>query len=290
LEALTPDSWAELEFSDGTSLSLAGQSAVTVSVIEGQKVIRVREGQLSIDAAKQPAGRPLRVITPSAEAEVLGTQFNVKADEFSARFVVNEGLVRVTRLADGQVEEVAADQVVVAALERNTEFSAAPRRAFVETWKSQLPRDQLQGRWEPQPAGLRAIPHLWKGDTNDPVTPVLLYSAVLDPSKGTLPPVRLAGGTRVVVRGKIDRAESIHLGFGTNRRRGGFVGKYSLPGGIKATPNKDGRFELDLSLEDFKPTRKRFPSSPVGHEIDWLWVQTVKVDAGLVVESVELKR
>ena len=295
LETVTPDSWAEIAFPDGTSVSLAGQSQLSLAIVDDQKVLRLREGNLSIEAAKQDPERPLRVITPSAEAEVLGTQFNVKANAFSARFVVNEGLVRVKRLADGLVEDVAADEVVVAALERDTEFTATSRREFVEIWQSVLPRDQLQGQWEPaqdatRPGGLRATPHLWSGEPSEPVPPVLLYSAVFDPSAGRLPPVRLAESARLLVRGRIEREGQLHIGFGTNRRRGGFIGKYQVPGGLAVSPDEGGRFEIELDLHAFKRVRDRFPLSPIGHEMDWLWIQTVKKDVGLVVERVELNR
>jgi hypothetical protein len=134
------------------------------------------------------------------------------------------------------------------------------------------------------------MPHLWEGDPGEPREPILLYTAVLDPSAGRSPPVRLGEGTRVVVRGRLDREHRIDVGFGTNRARGGPVGKYAVPNGVNVRPIGDERFELILALEDFKPTRKHFPISPVGQEVDWLWIQTVKVDAGLVVESVELTK
>jgi len=294
LETLSPESWAEVEFADGTSVSLAGHSSLAVSLTEGRKVLRLREGNLSIEAARQPDGFPLKVVTPSAEAEVLGTQFNVTANEFSARFAVNEGLVRVTRLADGKVEEVAAEEMVVAALEQGTDFTASPRRAFVESWKSELPRDQLQGQWEPgdasEPGGLRAMPHLWKGDRGQRENPVLLYTAVLDPSAGRRPPLQLSEETRLTVRGRLDRKHRINIGFGTNRTRGGPVAKYSLADGVEVSPNANGRFSLELELGIFRPTREHFPEPLAGQEVDWLWIQTVKVDAGLVIESVELAR
>ena len=100
--------------------------------------------------------------------------------------------------------------------------------------------------------------------------------------------MRLATGTRLIVRGRLDREQRVDVGFGTNRTRGGPVGKYSVPHGVKVDPDVDGRFQFELVLDDFEPTRDRFPSLPVGHEVDWLWIQTVKVDAGLVIESVEL--
>ena len=294
LETLAPDSSAEVEFTDGSSISLAGHSSIAISQVDGQKILRLPQGNLSIEAAKQPIGLPMRIVTPSAQAEVLGTQFNVAADEFSARFVVNEGLVRVTRLADGKVEEVAAEEMVVAALEQGTDFTASPRRAFVESWKSELPRDRLQGQWESGSTSnsgcLRAMPHLWKGERGLREEPVLLYTAVLDPSAGRRPPLRLSEKTRLTIRGRLDREHRIDVGFGTNRTRGGPVAKYAVNNGIVVGPDEDGRFSVELDLATFQPMREHFPDSLAGQEVDWLWIQTVKVDAGLVIESVELAR
>jgi ferric-dicitrate binding protein FerR (iron transport regulator) len=288
LETLTPDSSIELAFDDGTTLVLSGQSVLMISLVENQKVLRLRQGNLSVQAEKQEPGQPLQVFTPSSEAEVLGTQFNVKADAFSTRFTVNKGRVRVKRIADGRVEEVGADQQVVAALELGTEFTATSRRNTVTHWQSVLPRDQLQGLWEPG-VGLRAMPHLWKGTAAEPTQPVLLYSTVFDPSAGKRPPVQLTEDARLTVQGRIDRPHPVSVGFGTNRARGGPIGKYAARS-VEVTPDEDGRFFLELALDNFSPTRTRFPSSPLGQEIDWLWIQTVKVDAGLVVERVELGR
>ena len=49
-----------------------------------------------------------------------------------------------------------------------------------------------------------------------------------------------------------------------------------------------GSFELDLPLEEFARKNSRFPISSSGQELVWLWIQTVKQDAGLEVLSVEL--
>lgn len=286
LETRTPDASVELAFFDGTTLSLTGRSALMVSIMEERKVLRLREGNLSIDVVKQAPGKPLQVFTPSSEAEVLGTQFSVKANEFSSQYTVNEGRVRVKRITDGQIQEVTADQEVVSALELGTDFTATSRRKTVTHWQSDLLRDRLHGHWEPD-SGMRAMPHLWKGTVAEPETPVLLYSVVLDPSTGKRPPVQLTEGTRLKVQGRIDRPHPIYVGFGTNRARGGPISKYSVRN-VKVTPGDDDRFTLELALSEFSPNRARFPLSPAGQEIDWLWIQTVNVDAGLVVEEVVL--
>ncbi|MFT5496184.1 MAG: ferric-dicitrate binding protein FerR (iron transport regulator) [Kiritimatiellia bacterium] len=293
LETLSADSWVEFSFPDQTSVSMAGQSVLTFSMVDGQKILRLENGNLSIKASKQPEGHPLQVITPSSETEVLGTQFNVRANAFSTRIVVNEGRVRVTRLADGQIENVDADEFLIAALEKSSDFVAVPRRAYVESWESVLPRDRRQGQWEPaeepgQAGGVRAIPHLWKGEMGRRQNPILLYTVVLDPSPRRQPPFRVAEGARLRVQGRMDpNHKRVQLGFATNHPRGGFSGKYSLPRGTPVETNEAGQFALDLGMEMFSPKKKGFPSSPHGQEVVYLWIQTVEVDAGLVVESVE---
>jgi ferric-dicitrate binding protein FerR (iron transport regulator) len=296
LETLAADSSAEFTFRDGTRVSVSGRSAMTISEMNGQKTLRLREGNLSIDAAPQPAGSPLLLITPSAEAEVLGTQFNVAATSFATRVTVNEGLVRVKRLADGSIQEVAADHHVVAALEQETDFQARPRKKYATTWKSELPRDILQGQWRPgdrEPEGnkedaLWANPHLWKGERGLRPEPILLYTAVLNPSAKELPPVRLTDDARFVVRGRLDTSHQVHFGFGTNRLRGGFSGKFATSRNIEIDESSGGDFEIELSIHDFPRKRDFFPESPVGHEIVWMWILTVEEDAGLEITSVEL--
>ncbi|MEM7395629.1 MAG: hypothetical protein AAF492_25130, partial [Verrucomicrobiota bacterium] len=82
--------------------------------------------------------------------------------------------------------------------------------------------------------------------------------------------------------------ERIHVGFGTNRSRGGFIGKYlAVIQKADLKTEEDGGFVIELPFEAFKPQKARFPPSPVGQDVDWIWIQTVRVDAGLVIQDVE---
>ena len=291
LEVSSMDSWAEVVFGDGSSVWVSGPATVTLSDGEAGKLIRVREGDLSLDVSPQPTGKPMRVITPSAEAVVLGTQFNISANSSSTSLTVNEGRVRVTRLADGSVEEVGADHRVVAALEQAPEFEALPRGESAHTWKAEFPRDVRQGRWLPgngtKPGSLRAEAHLFSGDRGMRIDPILLHSAVVGPSNE---PVILSGGARIRIRGWLERDFKVSIGFGTHFARGGFAGKYSLVRDVDVdvVGGSGGSFELDLPLEAFARKNSRFPSSSSGQELVWLWVQTVKQDAGLEITGVEL--
>lgn len=292
IETLAAKSWIEIAFPDGTTSSLSGPSILTVSLVDGRKVLRLKKGNLSVDAARQPEGLPMRVITASAEAEVLGTQFNIQATSSSTQLTVNEGKVRMKRLADGKIEDVTANEELTAALEQGTEFTASRPPVAVHTWKSRIPRDAIQGHPEISDAGvpgIRAEGHIWRGDPKFPTKPTLLYSTVFDPSRHRSPPMQIKEGSQIVIQGRMDRPVRLHTGFATKRDRGGFSGKYAVYHGAPVELDENGQFQIELPLSSFLSTHERFPSSPVDQEMMFLWVQTVKSDAGLVIESVEVK-
>lgn len=292
LEVSSLISSVKIIFNDGSSTWVSGPAVVTFSDGDAGKLIRVREGDLSLDVSPQPMGKPMRVITPSAEAVVLGTQFNISAKPTSTSLTVKEGLVRVTRLADGSVQEVEADQRIIAALEQDRQFKAYPRGNYVRSWKSELPRDRAQGKWIPSSDGhsgvLRAEAHMFGGDHGETFEPILLHSAVLMPSIGAMPPVLLTEGAKFRIRGKLDRGHPINIGFGTHHTRGGFSGKYATCLPIEPEKATRGHFDIVIPLDEFPARRSRFPDSPVGYELFWFWVNTVKKDVGLELHGVEL--
>ncbi len=292
LEVGAADSWAELTFDDGTKVWVSGPAIVTFSEgLEGKR-IHLRQGELSLDVAPQPSGRPLLLQTPSAEVEVLGTQFNVIADDSATRLAVHEGLVRVTRLVDGKTRDVPADHHVVAALERETDFDALPRGESVKSWKCDLQHDVRQGHWRSgageRPGSLRAETHLFRGDFGERNEPVLLHSVVVGPSDANGTPVLLTEGARLRVVGRLERSCAVGFGFGTHRVRGVLSAKYDLSRKIELAEEAEGRFEIELNLDEIPRMKESFPESSVGQELGWLWVQTVHEGVGLEVTSVEL--
>ena len=292
LEVVAGDSWAELVFDDGTRVWASGPAIVTLSEGPEGKRIHLREGELSLDVAPQASGYPLRLGTPSAEVEVLGTQFNVTADDSATRLAVHEGLVRVTRLADGKTRDVPADHHVVAALEMETGFDALPRGESVRSWRCDLQRDVCQGYWRPgagESSGfLRAETHLYRGDLGQRKNPILLHSVVVRPSDSNGTPVLLTEGARLRVVGRLERSCAVGFGFGTHRVRGVLSGKYNLSRKIELAEEAEGKFEVELYLDDISRMKEIFPESPVGQELGWMWIQTVREDAGLEVTRVEL--
>ncbi|MBJ06764.1 MAG: hypothetical protein CMO40_06570 [Verrucomicrobiaceae bacterium] len=292
LEVAGADSWAELLFDDGTTVWASGPANVTFSEgPEGKRII-LRRGELSLDVARQSSGHPLLLQTPSAEVKVLGTQFNVSADVSTTQLAVHEGLVRVTRLADGKTRDVPADHHVVAALDMKTNFDALPRGESVRSWKCELQRDVRQGYWQPGAGdgsgSLRAETHLFGGDFGEREDPVLLHSVVVRPSDSNRTPVLLTAGARLRVAGRLERSCAVSFGFGTHRVRGGRSGKYALSRKIELGEQPEGNFEVELSLDEIPRMREGFPESAAGQELGWMWIQTVHEDVGLQVTGVEL--
>ena len=112
IEGTAPDSWFELEFDDGSSAMIFGDSILTFSD-QGQKELRLKQGRFSATVVPQPVGEPMLIHTPVADLKVVGTQFDVEAGPESTMLYVREGKVRIRRVSDGKTVDVQADHRVV---------------------------------------------------------------------------------------------------------------------------------------------------------------------------------
>ncbi|MHC4177607.1 MAG: ankyrin repeat domain-containing protein [Planctomycetota bacterium] len=287
LELFSADSWSVLEFRDGSTVTISGQAVLTVSESK-QKELHLREGSLSANVMGQPGGRPMLIRTPTAKLEVLGTQLNVDAERTSTTLQVNEGRVRVTRLADGSVAEVPADHQVVASASRLTDFKVTRRPESVGSWQSSLPPDTIYGKWLSGPGeangSLRTAPILLDFEKE----PITLHLAAISVSRGPAPPVVLASGGKFRIRARLETSGDLYFGLTTKHVKGGFAGKYVAARKVQLHEKTDGLLDMELLLEDFRPQEKEFVDSPIGLElVDW-WCFTYNVDAGLSIASVEL--
>ena len=147
LESPSADTWAELTYRDGTTVTVSGRSLLTLSE-QRQKIVRLRYGNLSANVTPQPTGRPMLVLTPTAELNVLGTQFNVDAQSESTRLVVNEGRVRLRRNdADGKEVDVEAQQSITTSINYQDGLVPVQRADSISAWKSDLKADVVYGKW-----------------------------------------------------------------------------------------------------------------------------------------------
>ncbi len=100
--------------SDGTKVWLNSRARVEYPVLFGRKERRVKvSGEVMFDVAKDP-DHPFIVETYACDIEVLGTKFNVVADEENGRFstALLRGEVRITSRFDGQQILMKPDDVV----------------------------------------------------------------------------------------------------------------------------------------------------------------------------------
>ena len=173
VEGMTPESWVELTFRDGSTVTISGNSMLTFSDHD-QKLLRLKEGNFSANVKPQPKGRPMLVHTRSATFEVLGTKFEVEASLASTTLNVSEGQVRAKRLSDGRTVDVPAKHRVTASTDQ--EMTAVKVPDSVSLWKSRLHLgpNYSHGKWLPKtadkPARVRSIPFSIKRPDRDPWT------------------------------------------------------------------------------------------------------------------------
>ena len=224
IEGMVPGSWFELEFNDGSTVTISGNSTLTFSDY-GQKKLHLKEGSISGNVKPQPAGKPMLIYTRSAMLEILGTQFEVEAELATTTLNVSEGKVRVKRLSDGSMVDVPAEHRVIAAADR--EMLPEPVPESVNRWKSQMHLGPIgmQGKWSPwrdtQEAKLGAIP--W-------TTPqgMTIYTLAFGVSWGDKPPVILQPSSRFNVRGYIASPKIIYFGVTVKSVNGEFAGKFQI--------------------------------------------------------------
>ena len=64
------------------------------------KRVQIRSGSIVGTVAKQPSGAPMVLLTPQAEATVLGTHFLFETGKDNSRLTVYEGRVALKRMSE----------------------------------------------------------------------------------------------------------------------------------------------------------------------------------------------
>lgn len=287
LESLSVDSWTVLEYTDGSKITLAGRSQLTV--VDGpQKVVRLGQGRFSASVARQEVGKPMVIHTPTAKLEVLGTQLNVDADSSASRVSVNQGRVRVTRLVDGSVTEVTADHQTVVSVDRHAEFKPVRRPEPVRVWRSRFPNQVNYGQWQVAPDGVGSVRAKSLLLTCAKPNPLLIFVSSAAVVSENSSPLVLSSGGRFTIRGRLDSTAEVFFGMTMNHPKGGFAGKYFAVRKIDLAELGMEPFEWTVPFDELKPVEGAFPATPIELEIVECWCLTVHEDRGLSVQSIEL--
>jgi ferric-dicitrate binding protein FerR (iron transport regulator) len=99
---------------EATVLDLKSDTVARLGLSAGAKTVRLDRGELSATVAKQPEDRPLRFVTPHADAVVVGTRLGLRVKDDGTRLDVLEGLVGLERSESGERLDVAAGRSAVA--------------------------------------------------------------------------------------------------------------------------------------------------------------------------------
>ena len=134
-----------IELADGSLLTLNARSAVDIEFSNGQRRVRLREGELQVDVAAD-AGRPFVVATAQGQVQALGTRFMVRQGADESLASVQQHSVQLDTLG-GQQRRIDTGQAVA--------FTANQIDPQTPTSRSQA--DWLQGRVELHDEPLSAL-------------------------------------------------------------------------------------------------------------------------------------
>jgi len=124
-----------LSYEDGTTLTFSGGSQgvfqpSATSEARSDKALHLLRGSLSADVAKQPAGHPLRLLTPQATATVLGTRLVLRVSDGISELSVRSGAVSFSKVDGSGAALVHSGQFAQAVPERDVSVTPAVSVAF----------------------------------------------------------------------------------------------------------------------------------------------------------------
>ena len=253
--------------------------------------LHLLHGSLWVSPAAKSGATPLVIQTPSSALEAKSAQFDLHACSTETTMRINAGSARVKQNVDGREVNVAAGDQVVTSLNRREPLTALSQPKPINSWACNLgliPEITL-GRWLPlgatERARLGAEPLLWPIPNHDPL---LLHVAALSVLRSSDRPVLLQAGSKLVFRGRTERAQMVRFGFSTQKMRGAFAGKFEIDVRPEALGPAGQTWTVTLPLSDFRPLQPHLSPSPDGLELNDVYALTVIEDADLELNHIEL--
>ncbi len=284
--------WIELRLKDGSALTIAGHS--TLRILEpdgGRPRFKLIQGSLWRRPGTGQTTTTVLIDTPTVAAELPAAQFDVQTSSDKTLVRVNEGLARVRPQWDASSLEVTKGHQVAAALGRKEPLAMVPQPEPINYWACDLWQvpEVILGRWLPpggtERARLGVEPLLWPVSEQ---TSVMLYAAALAAWKSTEHPVLLHEDSKLVFRGRTERSHTVRFGFSAQKIRGVFAGKFEVDIPTAELGPAGATWEIALPLGRFRPLQPQLSGSPDGLELTDVYALTVKDDAGLEINHIEL--
>jgi Concanavalin A-like lectin/glucanases superfamily/FecR protein len=128
------DGAAEIEFpGETTRLQIGAEAEFGVVAALPSKELKLTAGTLTASVARQSASHPMMIRTPTAKAEVLGTEFEMNATKERTQMVVTEGRVLIARTADENGVVVEAQHTASVTEQEPVKIAAAPVAKSLDT-------------------------------------------------------------------------------------------------------------------------------------------------------------
>ncbi len=292
LETRSCDAWIDLRLGDGSTLTIAGHSTLRVlDETPDSTTLQLSQGSLWVRPSTDTSAQPLLIQTPTLEASVQGGQLDLQASATESIVRVNEGAAQVRKTRDGGPVTVAKGQQVYASLGRKEPLAATAQPAPTNSWACDLGRvpEVILGRWLPPTANERARlgaePLLWPISSDESV---MLYAAALAAWKSSEHPVVLHTDSKLRFRGRTDRSQGVRFGFSAQKIRGVFAGKFEVDLPPDSLRPGGETWEVEIPLAKFRPLHPRLATSPEGLELTDIYALTIREDAGLELNHIEL--
>ena len=288
IEAVGETASAQLRFTDGTLISLTGESELSFSA-DGQKRLVLRRGSLSAQVKPQSKGRPMLVRTPTAEAEVVGTVFNLATRTDDTLLKVDEGMVKLKRLADGSAIEVPAKSSAVASLNSGLKLDAATTPAPLTQWSFDFTTTVPPRDWRGVSDGTRIVASPYAAARKSSGT-VVTHFGISVRTAQLNPPLALMAADTSVIRYRLrqDKPAPLQIMLLTSNPRGDFGGNFEVKiGEHDLHTDDDGWCEIAIPLHEFKGLSTRYPS-PAGKLLYCVLISSFQKDTRLTVSRFEL--
>lgn len=288
LETVGEASSALLRFDDGSLITLHGDAELSFAS-EHQKVLSLTRGTLSAEVRPQPAGRPMLIRTPSAVAEVVGTAFDLSARSEDTLLKVDEGLVKLKRLADGSEIDVPANRSAVASLDTGAALDTASTPEPLTAWRFDFTTQTPPRDWRgySKNGTMHASPYVAKKMPDGRIVThygISIRTAMLEQ------PVRLVATERSVIRYRLrcEQAYTLQLMLLTHKTNGEFGGNFlTLLDESELRPAADGWCEIEVPLTRFSAISKKHASHS-GNILTSVLIFSASADTRLAVSNFEL--
>jgi len=175
VEAVSADSFVELEFHDQSILTLSGPSRCIISKYSNNdRELRLLNGKLWADIKTRSNLPTLNLYTPSSRFNVLKATFDIEETEEFSEFKVEKGKVQLTRLTNNQSKEVKENQEVFTSIKDKLYPFLLRHRTTdnwygKQKWEIKISSEKIPLGWEP-----------YAYDSNDKQYPFLLRRRTTD--------------------------------------------------------------------------------------------------------------